>query len=111
MPRRTDDDVEGDLDDDGRLDLVVPAEPGDGVRLEPACHLRDLGVGEAAVRLADVDELARLRVADGKGVVRQHAVALAMPDLDADDDAVDCRERLLHLQPAQATAAGDVPAL
>ena len=47
-----------DLDHDGRLDLAIAAEPGDRVRLEPAGHLGDLGVGQAAVGLADVDELA-----------------------------------------------------
>src|SRR6476469_8193971 len=53
---RADDDVERDLDDDGRLDLAVAPEPGDRVLLEPARHLGDLGIGQAAVRLADVDE-------------------------------------------------------
>ena len=53
-----DDDVERDLDDDRRLDLAVAPEPGDRVRLEPGGHLGDLGVGQAAVGLADVDELA-----------------------------------------------------
>ena len=50
---RADDDVERDLDDDRRLDLAVAAVTGDRVRLEPAGHLGDLGVGQAAVRLAD----------------------------------------------------------
>ena len=50
-------------------------------------------------------------VADGERVVRQDAVALAVADLDADDDAVDRRERLLHLQPAEAAPAGRVDRL
>ena len=52
-----------------------------------------------------------LGVADRERVVGQDAVALAVADLDADDDAVDRRERLLHLQPAEAAPAGRVAAL
>src|SRR3954471_9822220 len=38
MPARPDDDVEGDLDDDRRLDLAVAAVAGDRVVLEPGGH-------------------------------------------------------------------------
>ena len=47
----------------------------------------------------------RAGVADRERVVGQHAVALAVADLDADDDAIDRREGLLHLQPAETAAA------
>ena len=104
MAVRADDDVERDLDDDRRLDDPVAAEPLDGVGLEPGGHLGDLGVGQPAVGLADRDELVGRLVAHGERVVGQDAVALAVADLDADDDAVDRRQRLLHLQPAQAAS-------
>ena len=58
---RSDDDVEGDLDDHRRLDLPVAPEGGDRVRLEPAGHLGDLRVGQAAVGLADVHQASRGR--------------------------------------------------
>src|SRR3954452_5446136 len=86
---RADDHVEGDLHDDGRLDLPVPPEALNRVSLEPRGHLRDLRIRQAAVRLADVDQPAALLVADGERVVAQHAVPLAVADLDAHDDAVD----------------------
>ena len=105
---RADDHVERDLDDDRRLDLAVAPEALDRVGLEPRRHLGDLGVGQAAVRLADRDEPVVLRVADGERVVGQDAVALAVADLDPDDDAIDRRQRLLHLQPAEAAPAGRV---
>ena len=79
--------------------------------LEPARHLGDLGVGQPAVGLADVDQPVVLGVADRERVVAQDAVALAVPDLDADDDAIDGGQRLLHLQPAETAPAGGVDAL
>ena len=108
---RADDHVERDLDDDGRLDHVVAPVAGDRVVLEPARHLGDLGVGQPAVGLADVDQPVVVGVADGEGVIAQDAVALAVADLDADDDAIDGGQRLLHLQPAEAAPAGGVDAL
>ena len=51
------------------------------------------------------------RVADRERVVGQDAVALAVADLDADDDAIDGGQRLLHLQPAEAAPARCVDAL
>ena len=110
MARRADDDIEGDLDHDGRFHLAVPAEPGDRVRLEPAGHLGDLGVRQAAVGLADVDQLATGRIANGERVVAQHAVTLAVPALHADDHAIDRGQRLLHLQPAEAAPTGRIGA-
>ncbi len=44
-----------------RLDHPIPPLAPDRVRLEPARHLRDLGVRQAAVRLADRDQLAARR--------------------------------------------------
>ena len=76
------------------------------MRLEPVGHLGDLGVGQAAVGLADVDQFVALGVADRERVVGQDAVALAVPDLDADDAAIDRRERLLHLERAQPRRPG-----
>src|SRR6476646_4861252 len=76
---RADDHVERDLDDDGRLDLAIAPEPGDRVLLEPARHLGDLGVGQAAVRLADVDQPV---VLGGGHIIRkknQDAAPLAVP--------------------------------
>ena len=108
---RADDHVKGDLDDDGRLDHVVAAVARERVILEPACHLGDLGVGQAAVGLADVDQSVAVGVAHREGVVAQDPVALAVADLDADDDAIDGGQRLLHLQPAEAPPAGRVDAL
>ena len=110
VPVRADDDVERDLDDDERLHLAVAPVPGDRVGLEPAGHLGDLGIGQAAVRLADRDQAVGRGVADGERVVGQHPVPLAVADLDADDDAIDGRERLLHLQPAQAAATRRIAA-
>ena len=108
MPRRAVDDVEGDLDDDRGLDDAVAPVDAERVRLEPARHLRDLGVGQAAVGLADGDELALGRIGsvvdDRERVVREDPVAPAVPDLDADDDAVERRERLLELEPGEAAA-------
>ena len=108
---RADDHVERDLDDDLRLDLAVAPVARDRVRLEPLRHLGDLGVGQPAVRLADRDQPLALGVADRERVVGQDAVALAVADLDADHDAVDRRQGLLHLQPAEAAPAGRVAAV
>ena len=58
---RAHDHVEGDLDDDRRLDHPVAPERRDRVGLEPAGHLGDLGVGQAAVGLADRDQRAVAR--------------------------------------------------
>src|SRR5512142_2188792 len=77
VPCRTKDDVEGDLDHDRGLDDEVAAVPADRVLLEPAGHHRDLGVGEAAVGLADRHQATVRLVADGERVVGEHAVALA----------------------------------
>ena len=111
MTRRADDDVEGDLDNDRRLHLVVATEAGDRVRLEPAGHLGDLGVGQAAVRLADVDQPVERGIADRERVIGEDAVALAMPDFHADDDAIDRREGPLHLEPAESAPPRRVGAL
>ena len=111
MAVRSDDHVKSDLDDDGRLDNVVAAVARERVILEPARHLGDLGVGQPAVRLADVDQSVVVGVSDREGVVAQDPVALAVADLDADDDAVDGGQRLLHLQPAEAAPPGCVDAL
>src|SRR3546814_6900159 len=43
-------------------------------RSEPAGHLRDLGIGQAAVGLADVDQSVGRGIADGERVVAQDAV-------------------------------------
>src|SRR6185295_13141553 len=102
---RADDDVEGDLDDDGRLDLAVAPEPLDRVGLEPGRHLGDLGVRQPAVGLADRDQSVGVRVADRERVVGQDAVPLAVSHFDPDDNAVDRRQRLLHLQPAEPAPA------
>ena len=53
---RAHDHVERDLDHDRRLDDPVAAVDRDRVGLEPPGHLGDLGVGQAAVRLADGDQ-------------------------------------------------------
>ena len=77
--------------------------------LEPARHLGDLGIGQPAVGLADVDERSLGRtgpvVEHREGVVGQHAVAAAVPDLDADHHAVERGQGLLQLQPGVAAAA------
>ncbi len=95
---------------DRRFHLPVAPEAGDRVRLEPARHLRDLGVGQAAVGLADVDEAIGRRVADGERVVAQDPVSLAMAHLHPDHDAVDRCQGLLHLQPTETAPTGHVDA-
>ena len=111
MTVRPHDHVERDLNHDGRLDLAVAPEAGDRVLLEPASHLRDLGIAESGVGLADRYQPPACVVANGEGVVGEDTVALAVADLDADDDAVDRRQGLFHLQPAEPTATGGVEAL
>ena len=83
----------------------------DGVRLEPDRHLRDLGIRQARVCLTDRDQPIGRFVADGERVIRQHGVALAMPDLDPDDDAIESPEGALHLEPALPPAARGVAAV
>ena len=63
MAGRADDDVERDLDDDRRLDHPVAAERSSVCASNQRGHLGDLGVGQAAVGLADRDELAGRLVA------------------------------------------------
>src|SRR3546814_17016664 len=79
-------------------------------RSEPAGHLRDLGIGQAAVGLADVDQSVGRGIADGERVVAQDAVPLAMADLDAADHAIDGGQGLLHLEPAEAAPTRRVDA-
>jgi hypothetical protein len=110
VPLRASDDVECDLDDDSRLDLPISPKARDRVGLEPAGHLRDLRVGQSAVGLADVDEPVGRRVPDRERVVAQDPVPLAVADLDPDHHAIDRRQRLLHLQPAEASASRHVDA-
>jgi hypothetical protein len=50
------DDVERNLDHYDGVDLPEPAELVNGMRLEPARHLRDLGISQAGVGLADGDQ-------------------------------------------------------
>src|SRR6476661_1866352 len=50
--------VERHLDHDHRLDQAHPAEILDGVSLEPLCHLCDLGISQARVCLAHIQQLA-----------------------------------------------------
>src|SRR5665811_517552 len=96
------DHVERDLDDDRRFNAPVAPVPRQRVLLEPAGAFRDLHVGEAAVGLPDRDERTRRVIAHGERVVGEDAMPLAVAALDADHDAVQRCERLLHLQPAEA---------
>ena len=76
MARRLLDAVERDLEHDRRLDgehrTVAPDRRG----LEVLGESRDLGVGEAGVRLADVDQL--VVAADGEGDVGEDRAAFAV---------------------------------
>src|SRR5437764_9416979 len=67
VPRRLLDAIEGDLQDDGRLDDVHRPVARDRGGLEVLGHAVDLRVREAGVGLADVDQLAV--AAHGEGVV------------------------------------------
>ncbi len=104
VPAAPHDHVEGDLHHDDRLHDPIAPVAGERVRLEPGSALDDLRVRQAAVRLPDRDELTRRVVPNGECVVGQDAVALAVAAFDAHHDAVQRRERLLHLQPTGARA-------
>src|SRR2546428_5320054 len=71
--------VERHLDHLGGLDEAQPAEVADRVCEEPLRHLRDLFVGEAGVRLANVEQL--IAVAHRERVVGEHAPALSVAPL------------------------------
>ena len=71
---------------------------------EPFGVLGDLGIGQTAVGLADVDQLARPNVLDRKRVVGQHAPSLAVAPFHRSDDDVERRERPLELEPGEAAA-------
>src|SRR5439155_14989397 len=68
-------------------------------------HRRDLGVGQPGVRLADIDELARLGVQHGEGVVGKHALALAVAPFGRGHDHVERGERPLQLQPRETATS------
>ena len=82
----------------------------DGHLQEPPGELCDLRVRQPGVRLADVDQPARLRVFDRERVIGKHAFSLAVAPFDRRHDDVECRERPLQFQPGQPATPGRVRA-
>src|SRR5438046_424080 len=97
--------VERDFQHDLRFDRVPVAHVANLHAQELLGHRRDLGVGQPCVRLADIDELARLDVQHGEGVVGKHALALAVAPFDRGHDHVQRGERPLQLQPREAATS------
>ena len=64
---------------------------------KPFRHLRDFGVGQTGVGLADI--LQAVAVPYRKGVVTEHSDALAMAVLDRGDDDVEGGQFALEFQP------------
>ena len=72
VARAAHDVVEGDFEDDERLDGAEVALVFEGVGLEEGGEVGDFGVGDAGVGFADVEEFAgagEVGAADGEGVV------------------------------------------
>ncbi len=88
-----------------RLNRAEVAEVFERVGLQPFREFGDLDVGDAAVGLADVEQLA-CGPANGKGVVGEELGAPAVAELRAGDDDVEGSELAFQLDPVQATAAG-----
>ncbi len=101
--------VEGDFEDEVRLDVVFAALLRQGVALEVDGEFLDLGIGEAGVGLADDAELAAGFITDGEGVVGEDFGAFAVALLGGDDDAVEGAGGL-EFQPGLAAATGGVGA-
>ena len=80
VARTAHDVVEGDFEDDERLDGAEVALIFEGVGFEEFGEVGDLGVGDAGVGFADVEEFSvgRIGAADGEGVVAEQAGALAV---------------------------------
>ena len=102
------DGVEGDLEDDLRANQPHVSAVLDGHVEEPLCELGYLGVSQAGVGLADVDQAPIARIPHGEGVVREHASPLAVAPFDSRDNDVEGGEGTLQLQPRQPAAPGRV---
>ena len=77
--------------------------------LQEVGQLGDLGIGDAGVGFADVEQFAgagEVGAAHGEGVVAEQAGALAVAVLGAGDDDVERGEFALQLDPREAAAAG-----
>src|SRR5436190_9927522 len=68
-------------------------------------QLRNFYISQSGVRFANGFQVPPLFIANGKGVVAQHIVPLAMAVFSAHHDTIQSRERLLQLQPGKPTAA------
>src|SRR4051794_24972489 len=93
VARRLLDAIEGNLENDGRLDGEHWAVAARRRRLKVLGETRDLRVGEAGVGLADVHEF--IVTADREGDVGEDRAALAVAVLRGSDDAVERSQRLL----------------
>src|SRR5580704_4957895 len=94
--------VEGDFEDDERLDGAEVALVLEGVRFEEFGELGDLRVGDAGVGFADVEKFSgagEVGTAYGEGVVREQASALPAAVLGAGDDDIEGGEQAFELDP------------
>src|SRR5258708_7400968 len=69
----------------------------DGMLQKPLCHLGDFGVGQAGIGFTHVEQL--VSIADGEGVIAEHAGALAVSPLDSGDDNIKSGQLAFQLQP------------
>ena len=96
--------VEGDFDDDFRLDNQLAAVGFQGVIEEPLGHGEDFFVREAAVGFADIAQA--FAISHGEGVVAQNGGATSVAVLDSGHDDIQGGQLALELDPCGAAAAG-----
>ena len=91
------DGVERDFQHDLRFHLAHESMIHQGVCGEPRGEFRDFLVGQSRVGFADIEQL--FAVADGEGVVAEHAGTLAMAELGGSHDHVERSQFALQLEP------------
>src|SRR5438552_2608096 len=97
--------VESDLEDDVRFDLeITSALPFRMFQEVPGQEL-DFGIGQTAVSFTNRLQLAGDFIPHGKGVVAEDFISFAVAIFSADNDAIQCAQSFLQLQPHQTAPA------